>query len=191
MDESVVPTGVHKERRSLIGAAVGSAVVAVAGGVWWRYQAAATQEGATSGVPAPELESFWATPWADPAGKPLQVQHYQGKPLLINFWATWCPPCVEELPLLNAFFLQNRVKGWQVLGLAVDRVDMVQRFLRQNPIDFPVVMASLGGADLARALGNVAGGLPFTVAVNGAGAIAQRKLGRVTSDNLQQWAGLK
>ncbi len=191
MDESVAPAGVHKERRLLIGAAIGSAGLAAAGLAWWRYQAPATQEDAASGAPAPELASFWATPWADPSGSLLQVQHYQGKPLLINFWATWCPPCVDELPMLNAFYLQNKAKGWQVLGLAVDRVDMVQRFLRQNPVDFPVAMASLGGADLARTLGNVSGGLPFTVVVNGVGAIAQRKLGRVTSDNLQQWAGLK
>jgi thiol-disulfide isomerase/thioredoxin len=191
MDESVAPTGVHKERRLLIGAAVGSAGLAAAGVAWWRYQAPATQKDATSSAPAPELASFWATPWADPAGKPLQVQHYQGKPLLINFWATWCPPCVEELPMLNAFYLQNKAKGWQVLGLAIDRVEMVQKFLLQNPMDFPVAMAGLGGAELGRTLGNISGGLPFTVVVNSAGAIAQRKLGRVSADNLQQWGGLK
>ena len=191
MDESVAPTGVRKERRLLVGAAVGSAVAAVAGAAWWRYQASASQD---DGVPtggAPELASFWATPWADPAGKPLHVQQFQGRPLLINFWATWCPPCVEELPMLNAFYLQNKTKGWQVLGLAIDRVEMVQKFLRQNPIDFPVAMAGLGGAELGRELGNISGGLPFTVVVDSAGAIAQRKLGRVSADNLQQWAGLK
>lgn len=191
MDESVAPTGVRKERRLLIGAAVGSAGLAAAGVAWWRNQAPATQEDAASGAPAPELASFWATPWSDPAGKQLQVQHYQGKPLLINFWATWCPPCVEELPMLNAFYLQNKSKGWQVLGLAIDRIEMVQKFLRQNPVDFPVAMAGLGGAELGRALGNASGGLPFTVVVSSVGAVVQRKLGRVSADNLQLWAGLK
>lgn len=191
MDESSSPTGVRKERRLLVGAAVGSALAAVAGVAWWRYQTAAKLEDAVPAAAAPELASFWATPWVDPAGKPLHIQQYQGKPLLINFWATWCPPCVEELPMLNAFYLQNKAKGWQVLGLAIDRVEMVQRFLHQNPIDFPVAMAGLGGAELGRSLGNVSGGLPFTVVVDSAGAIAQRKLGRVSADNLQQWAGLK
>lgn len=192
MDELSAPAGgVRKERRLLIGAAVGSALAATAGVAWWRYQGAAPQDDAAHAVPAAELASFWATPWTDPAGKPLHVQQYQDKPLLINFWATWCPPCVEELPMLNTFYLQNKGKGWQVLGLAVDRADMVQRFLRQNSIDFPVAMAGLGGAELGRVLGNMAGGLPFTVVVNSAGAIAQRKLGRVTPENLAQWAGLK
>lgn len=191
MDESGVPTGGGKSRRWVLGAVAGSAAVAAAGLAWWRYQASALQDASASAVPSPELTAFWENPWTDPMGKPLPVQPFQGKPLLINFWATWCPPCVEELPLLNAFFRQNKANGWQVLGMAVDRADMVQRFLRQNPVDFPVAMAGLGGADLARALGNVSGGLPFTVVVNGAGGIAQRKLGRVSPDNLRQWAGLK
>lgn len=190
MDEPLsAQAGASAERRLLLGAALGSAVVAAAGLAWWKTRDGAPAAQAT--VPAPELAPFWVTPWADPAGKPLHVQQYQGKPLLINFWATWCPPCVEELPMLNAFYLQNKANGWQVLGLAVDRVEMVQRFLRQNPVDFPVAMAGLGGSELGRGLGNLSGGLPFTVVVDSAGAIAQRKLGRVTAENLQQWAGLK
>lgn len=178
----------HVDRRWLLAAAAATALGGGVGWAWWRSQGA---DGAGSPVPAPELASFWATPWQDPQGAPLSVQQYRGKPLLINFWATWCPPCVEELPMLNAFFRQNRANGWQVLGLAVDRVDMVQRFLRQNPLDFPVAMAGLGGSELGRALGNVSGGLPFTVVVGSEGAIAQRKLGRVTPENLRRWAGLK
>lgn len=181
---AVVGRGV--DRRWLLAAAAAGVAGGLAGWAWWRSPPQALPAAA-----APELEAFWATPWQDPQGVPLSVQQYRGKPLLLNFWATWCPPCVEELPMLNSFFRQNRVNGWQVLGLAVDRVDMVQRFLRQNPLDFPVAMAGLGGSELGRALGNVSGGLPFTVVIDGAGAIAQRKLGRVTAENLQQWAGLK
>jgi thiol-disulfide isomerase/thioredoxin len=177
----------RRERRWVVGAAAGSAVAAALGGWWWRSQEA----DAPKSLPSAELAPFWVTPWLDPQGKALNVQQLQGKPLLINFWATWCPPCVEELPLINAFFQQNKANGWQVLGLAVDRVEMVQKFLRQNPVDFPVAMAGLGGSELGKTLGNLSGGLPFTVVVNGAGLIAHRKLGRVTPENLQQWAGLK
>ena len=176
-----------QQRRGLVGAALGSAAVAAAGAFWWRSLGS---EGAVA-TPSTELAQFWVTPWVDPQGNALNVQQLQGKPLLINFWATWCPPCIEELPLINAFFQQNKANGWQVLGLAVDRVDMVQKFLRQNPVDFPIAMAGLGGSELGRTLGNLSGGLPFTVVVDSAGAIAQRKLGRVTPENLQQWAGLK
>lgn len=189
MDEPRAQTVAHPGRRWLLGGAVGG--VLAAAGAWWQYRQPGMPQQEQVDVPAAELAAFWTAPWLDPSGAALQVQRFQGCPLLINFWATWCPPCVDELPLLNTFFQQNKAKGWQVLGLAVDRAEMVQRFLRQNPIDFPVAMAGLGGAELARTLGNVSGGLPFTVVVNGAGAIAQRKLGRVTPDNLQQWAGLK
>lgn len=188
---SLRAAGTAGRRRLLGGVVGGAALAALAGGVWWRLRAEQAPEGAQHEAPAAELVSFWSTPWLDPTGQALPVQSFQGRPLLINFWATWCPPCVDELPLLNAFFRQNKAKGWQVLGLAVDRADMVQRFLRQNPVDFPVAMAGIGGTDLARAMGNPTGGLPFTVVVGGSGAIVQRRLGRVTSENLQQWAGLK
>lgn len=175
-------------RRKLLWAAGGALLAGVGAGVWWgsRQESVAVDAG-----PSPELAAFWAASWQDAQGQPVAVERFQGKPLLLNFWATWCPPCVEEFPMLDAFYRENRAKGWQVLGLAIDRTDMVQRFLRQNPVDFTVVMAGLGGTELMRALGNPSGGLPFTVAVNSAGAIAQRKLGRVSADNLQQWAGLK
>jgi thiol-disulfide isomerase/thioredoxin len=181
------PQPPNSERRVLAVAGVASAALAFGAALWWRSKDAQVAQG----VPSAELAPFWVTPWVDPQGKALNVRQLQGKPLIINFWATWCPPCVEELPLINAFFQQNKANGWQVLGLAVDRVDMVQKFLRQNPVDFPVAMAGLGGSELGRALGNLSGGLPFTVVVDGAGAIAHRKLGRVTPENLQQWAGLK
>lgn len=174
-------------RRLVLGAAVASGIGAAAGLAWWRSPGS----GSEPRQPSAELAPFWATSWTDPWGKPLEVAKYQGRPLLLNFWATWCPPCVEELPMLNAFFQQNRANGWQVLGLAVDRSEMVQKFLRQNPVDFPVAMAGLGGSELGSKLGNVSGGLPFTVVVNSEGVIASRKLGRVTPENLQQWAGLK
>ncbi len=112
----------------------------------------------------------------------------RGKPLLVNFWATWCPPCVEELPLLNAFYGQQRDQGWQVLGLAVDQSSAVRTFLQRLPLDFPVAMAGLGGTDLTKSLGNTTGGLPFTVVVNAKGAIAHRKLGKVSPGDLKQWA---
>lgn len=187
-EKSEVPPLNSPERRWLVGAALGSAAVAAGAALWWRGRAGAPQAHVEASA---ELAAFWATPWSDPQGKVLNMQQFQGKPLLINFWATWCPPCVEELPMLNAFFRQNKANGWQVLGLAVDRVEMVQKFLKQNPLDFPVAMAGLGGSELGRALGNVSGGLPFTVVVNGAGAVAQRKLGRVSDENLRQWAAIK
>ena len=119
------------------------------------------------------------------------MQSFRGRPLLLNFWATWCPPCVEELPLINAFYQQNKANGWQVLGLAVDKLASVQAFLQKMPLDFPVGMAGLAGADLGRGLGNLAGGLPFSVVVGGNGQVLQRKMGRLSASDLDAWVRLK
>jgi len=118
------------------------------------------------------------------------MQAFRGKPLLINFWATWCPPCVEELPLIDAFYRQNSGKNWQVVGLAIDQPSAVRSFLKRTPVSFPVGMAGLGGTELGKSLGNVSGGLPFTVVLGSSGAILQRRMGRVRPEDLDQWARL-
>lgn len=124
-------------------------------------------------------------------GGPLPMTAYLGKPLLLNFWATWCPPCVDELPLLSRFFTENVSKGWQVLGIAVDQKDAVQRFLATSPLSFGVALAGLSGLELSRLLGNLSGGLPFTVVLGVDGRVAHRKMGRVTPDDLKSWATLR
>lgn len=110
-----------------------------------------------------------------------------GRPLLVNFWATWCPPCVQELPLLNTFYREQRTRGWQVLGLAVDQPGAVQRFLQQRSLDFPVALAGLGGTELSRQLGNANSGLPFTAVFNAQGALVATKSGRVYLGDLNAW----
>jgi thiol-disulfide isomerase/thioredoxin len=119
------------------------------------------------------------------------MQSFRGRPLLLNFWATWCTPCVEELPLINDFYRQNKANGWQVLGLAVDKLAPVQAFLQKMPLDFAIGMAGLTGAELGRGLGNLAGGLPFSVVLGSDGMGAQRKLGRLTAADLASWVRLK
>jgi hypothetical protein len=98
---------------------------------------------------------------------------------------------VEELPLINDFYRQNKANGWQVLALAVDRLIPVQAFLQKMPLDFPVGMAGALGSELGRGLGNLAGGLPFSVVLNGEGLVVLRKLGRLTPDDLAVWLRLK
>lgn len=136
-------------------------------------------------------DPFWAQRWDTPDGGALAMASFQGRPLLLNFWATWCTPCVEELPLLNDFYRQNRANGWQVLAIAIDRPEPVRGFLRQMPLDFPVVMGATAGADLGRSLGNVAGGLPFSVVIGSQGAVLQRKLGKLKPSDLEAWRRLK
>jgi thiol-disulfide isomerase/thioredoxin len=170
-------------RRWVFGAIAAGATVAGVGLAWLRNNQAKT----TPTGPDPE---FWQLSFATPQGGRFQMASLRGKPLVVNFWATWCAPCIEELPLLSDFYQKNVGKGWQVLGLAVDQVDPVNRFLAQTPVSYAVAMAGMPGIELTRSLGNVSGGLPFTVVLGSDGLVAHRKIGRLSGDDLRSWSEL-
>ncbi len=134
--------------------------------------------------------AFWAGSFDGPNGEAVRMSDFRGKPLLVNFWATWCPPCVEELPMLNQFHTAQAAKGWQVLGLAVDQPSAVRSFMQKLPLNFPVGMAGFAGTELSRSLGNATGALPFSVVFGADGALLHRKLGKVSETDLAQWAEL-
>jgi thiol-disulfide isomerase/thioredoxin len=116
----------------------------------------------------------------------LPGRQLRGRPLLLNFWATWCAPCVKELPELNQFQQEFGPQGWQVLGLAVDAPTPVRQFLARLPLQFPVALPGLTGTDLSKTLGNTKGGLPFSVAFNAQGESIWRKLGATSLEELRQ-----
>lgn len=175
------PVASGSSRRRWITLGVGAlAALGGAGVAAWRMQPRAVQEGAS--------QALWDASLEGPAGEPVRMAAFRGHPLLLNFWATWCPPCVEELPLLNGFYGDNRAKGWQVLGLAIDQPSNVRKFLQRMPLDFPVALGGLSGTELARGLGNERGGLPFTVLFGADGNILKRKMGQLTAQDLQGWS---
>lgn len=133
---------------------------------------------------------FWQQSFPGLPDGTLTTASFKGRPLVLNFWATWCPPCVEELPLLNAFFVENKSKGWQVLGLAVDQIGPVTRFLAQNPLSFSIAMAGFAGTEVSQSLGNVSGGLPFTVVFGASGKVLHRKMGRLKPEDLRAWTSI-
>ncbi len=169
-------------RRWLLGAVAGAAALSGAGLAWWKGT-----ETHDTALPA----EFWQLKFDTPAGKPLDMASLKGQTLLLNFWATWCPPCIEELPLIDSFFQENSKKGWQVLGLAVDQLAAVNGFLSKAPVRFPVALAGMSGVALSKSLGNLGGGLPFTVVLGKDASVLHRKMGRVTADDLRAWAQLK
>ena len=134
--------------------------------------------------------AFWSQSWESPNGQPLAAADLRGRPMLVNFWATWCPPCVEELPLLDQFYQSRRAQGWQLLGLAIDQPSAVRAFLARRPLSFPIGLAGLGGTELSRELGNSNGGLPFSVLFDPAGRLVERKLGRLHAEDLERWQRL-
>lgn len=169
-----------RSRRWWLAGVSAAALAAGAGVAWWRQRSA----GATDAA----VDRFWALNFNSPQGAPLAMASFKGRPLLLNFWATWCPPCVEEMPLLDRFFRQHQPRGWQVLGLAVDQPSAVRNWLQKTPVAFPIGMAGLEGTDLARSLGNLTGGLPFTVVLGPDGQVRQRRMGRVSEADLQAWS---
>lgn len=159
---------------------VGLAAAAAGAGVaWWRVKPGDAQP--------QEVQSFWQKRFEQPTGAVLDMAGLRGRPLLVNFWATWCPPCVEELPMIDAFWRQHASKGIQVLALAIDQNAAVQRFLGRQPLSIPVGLVGAEGTDLAKSLGNSMGGLPFTVFFDADGRIYRQKLGKLTKEDLDDW----
>jgi thiol-disulfide isomerase/thioredoxin len=161
-------------------AAFGGASVA-----WWRRSQ--PSGGAVAGND-PTPADFWTLRLDRPEGGELVLATLRGKPLVLNFWATWCPPCLREMPALDRFHQTWGPKGWQVVGLAIDGPTPVRGFLAKTPVRFPIGLAGLDGTELVRTLGNPGGGLPFTVLIDAAGRVRQRKLGETSFDELAGWA---
>lgn len=167
-------------RRLLYGAVGAGAAVAGAGLAWWKFEPRT--------VDAQAMTNFWSASFDTPGGQVLPMTDFRGRPLVINFWATWCPPCIEEMPLIDAFYRENKSKSWQVLGLAIDQPSAVKAFLARRPVLYPIAMAGLEGTNLTKSLGNASGGLPFTVVVGANGSLRHRKMGLLSASDLAGWA---
>ncbi len=165
----------QRRKGLLIGTALASMALG-SGLAWWRYRLAEPEDGA--------LAALWALEAELPSGGIYKLAKLKGKPLVVNFWATWCPPCVEEMPLLDAFYRENASKGWQMVGLAADNAKVANQFLSKNPVSFPTPLAGLAGIELSRTLGNLSGALPFTVVINSQGAIALRQMGKLSAEQI-------
>jgi thiol-disulfide isomerase/thioredoxin len=136
-----------------------------------------------------DVVALWASRFATPGGGELVMESLRGRPLVLNFWATWCPPCLQEMPELDRFQRELAGRGWQVVGLAVDGPTPVREYLQRMPVSFQIGLAGFEGTDLSRRLGNDTGALPFTAVFDHHGRLVRRKLGQTSFDELAAWAG--
>ena len=134
---------------------------------------------------APATAGLYGQTMNDLAGKPQSLAKWKGKPLLVNFWASWCAPCVSEMPELSALAAQDGGKHFQVIGIGIDSPANIAEFVKNTPVSYPLYVGGMGGTDLSRALGNTAGGLPFTVLIGADGQVRKTYLGRLKFDQLR------
>jgi peroxiredoxin len=121
----------------------------------------------------------------DSGGKQRKMSEWQGKVLLLNFWATWCPPCVSEMPELVA--LQNELAGknLQVVGIGIDSPSNIREFAEKHQITYPLLLGGLEGSELSRQFGNQSGGLPFTILIGPDGSVRQTYMGRLNMEKVR------
>jgi thiol-disulfide isomerase/thioredoxin len=159
---------------------LGGAGVAAAGVGWQTWHSA--------GPTAPSAtDVLWGLRFQRPEGGELVMAELRGRPLLLNFWATWCPPCVKEMPDLDRARPLIAARGGEVVGLAIDGPTPVREFLQRVRVGFPIGLAGFDGTDLVKQLGNAQGGLPFTLLFGSDGRVLKRKLGQTSMAELASW----
>ncbi|MEG3191494.1 TlpA family protein disulfide reductase [Lysobacter sp. D1-1-M9] len=113
---------------------------------------------------------------------------YAGRPILVNLWASWCGPCIQEMPELERFAASQGEAGTQVVGIALDEEAAVREFLGRVPVSYPIVLDQAGPADAGVRLGNPRGVLPYTVLVGTDGRLLKQKIGPFEHGEIDQWA---
>lgn len=131
------------------------------------------------------VSTLFSQSLADANGRQQQLSQWKDKALVVNFWATWCAPCVEEMPELSA--LQKEIApDVQILGIGIDSAAKIAEFAAKHNIAYPLYVGGMGGSELSRQFGNQAGGLPFTVLIGADGKVRKTYLGRLKMDELRQ-----
>lgn len=131
-------------------------------------------------------EAVFATSLPDITGVNQAISQWRGKVLVVNFWATWCAPCQEEIPEFIEMQETYRDQGLLFIGIAIDREEMVVAFSNDFGINYPVLIEAPGSASLLEATGNPQAALPYTLVINQDGEIVDTFLGRVNQDKLER-----
>lgn len=129
---------------------------------------------------------LFATTLPDENGKPQALSQWKGKIIVLNFWATWCPPCREEMPELSALNTEYQDKNVIVIGIALDEIGLIKAFNEENNMSYPLLAAEETGGQLGFNLGNDKSALPYTVIIKADGTIANTYFGRISKPLLEE-----
>ena len=151
-----------------------TALLALAGGYWIAQAMRPTGQVPTLAYGGGELIDFTLP---DLEGKKRSLHEWRGKVIVLNFWATWCPPCREEIPLFIALQKKHPADGLQIIGVAVDSQTAVMVYRQSIRINYPILIGEEDAMPLMAQYSNRIGSLPFTVIIDRSGSIAVRKLG--------------
>lgn len=158
-----------------------SGLAAMAAGLWLYQSVLAPARASAAALATLQSRSF-----RDLTDTNRTLLDWQGKVRVVNFWATWCEPCREEIPALQRVQAKFAESGLETIGISIDHADKVQQFSRNMAITYPLLLGDASVIDLARALGNRAGGLPFTLVIDAQGKLLASKLGGITEAQLTE-----
>ena len=131
-------------------------------------------------------QAFFAASFPNELGKNQALKQYENNVIVLNFWASWCEPCREEMPELSALHNEYKSRNVVVLGMAIEDVAAVNDFLKETKVSYPLFAADIQGMEIASLLGNNKGVLPYTVIINADGSIVKSFFGRVTKPLLEK-----
>ena len=163
-----------RSRRAFVGATLGGAVALAAGVALFRSRNTGARDGAAVlGMMLPDLD-----------GRQTALAQWRGKVLIVNFWATWCGPCREEMPRFVEVQKRDAAKGVQFVGIAVDQADKVRDYAREIGLNYPALIGGFGAIELSKALGNELSALPFTIVLDRSGSVVHTQLGPLKAAQL-------
>ena len=159
------------------------ALTAFGGGIWLRDKGQGGPQSAAS--PASAADALFALSLPDLKNQPQSLGQWRGKPLVVNFWATWCAPCREEIPVFVKLQDRYRDKGLQFIGISIDQMDKTREFAATFKINYPTLVGAFEAIEVSQKAGNTSRALPFTVILDRNGRIAATEVGGLTEQKLE------
>jgi len=159
---------------------VALALAALAAGGWL-----AQTRYAPKAPDAPMVAALWQFGFPDEQGNRQMLAQWRGQMLVLNFWASWCAPCREEIPDFVSLSAQYQPRGVEFVGIAIDNSTNVAQFLQRQPVNYPILIGEGAAHSLARQLGNPSGALPYTIVLDRDGNIVLSHVGRLPRATLE------